>query len=167
MATDDERASVERRLKIHRKNLNALLERKAKFGPLETPVWLENQIADVQGDIALLEPLAPSQKAQDVVSNVSGGIDLATLFVQGTQLSVHILLQAEQNKQIIDQQARDALWRMQAKEVIDTLVQYIDTDKKAADRGRGRNFVLQCVNIALFILSAGFIILLALRVFTR
>lgn len=135
MATDEERASVERRLHIHRKNLSTLLERKAKFGPLETPVWLENQIADEQGNIALLEPLAPSQKAQDVVQNVSGGIDLATLFFQGTQLNAQVMLQAEQNKQIIEQQTRDALWRMQTKEVIDEVVAQVHATERARQHG--------------------------------
>lgn len=111
------------------------MERKAKFGPLETPIWLENNIAEEQANIALYEPLAPSQKAQEVVQNVSGGIDLATLFVQGTQLNAQIMLQAEQNKQIIDQQARDAVWRMQTKEVIDEVVAQVHATERARKHG--------------------------------
>lgn len=157
IATDDERASVVRRLKIHRKNLATLLERKAKFGPLETPVWLENQIADEQGNIALLEPLAPSQKAQDVVQNVSGGIDLATLFFQGTQLNAQVMLQAAQNKQIIEQQARDALWRMQTKEVIDEVVAQVHATEKARQRGAKwyRRAITTALSMSLLALIVG------------
>lgn len=137
MATEEERASIERRLKTHRSNLASLLEKKAKFGALETPIWLENQIAEEQANIALYEPLVPSSKAQAVVQNVSGGIDLTTLFVQGTQLNAQIMLQAEQNKQIIEQQARDALWRMQAKEVIDEVVAQVHASEQARKDGAG------------------------------
>lgn len=119
MPQDEERAHHENLLKIHRRNLQGLLERKAKYG-FEAPMWLENQIKAEQEAIAVHEPLAPSQKVKEVAEGKE--IDLTTLFIQSTQIAAEQARQSIQNKEIIEQQARDALWRLQAKEVIDEVV---------------------------------------------
>lgn len=124
---DEERANAERLLKIYRGNLQRLLEQKAKFGGVEVPIWLENQIDETRAQIAFYEPLAPPQKALTTANAVSGSIDLTILYIQGTQIAAEQARQADQNKEIIEQQARDALWRLQAKEVIDEVVLRVAT----------------------------------------
>lgn len=131
MPADEERAHNERLLGIHRGNLQGLLERKAKYG-LEVPLWLENQIKAEQEAIALYEPLAPSQKQKEVAE--SKDISLTTIYIQGTQMAAEQARQAGQNKEIIEQQARDALWRFQAKEVIEEVVARVTAAETVAQQ---------------------------------
>ncbi len=140
----EDREHNARLLKIHRRNLEVLLERKAQFG-LEVPLSLENQIKAEQDSIALYEPLVPSTKAQEVAQTVSGGIDLTTLYIQGTQIASEQARQSEQNKdivaqnkEIIDQQAVDTLWRLQTKEVIHEVVQRQASVEKVSDERYGK-----------------------------
>jgi hypothetical protein len=49
-----ERLSLERRLQQYMKNLYLLEERRARYG-MDTPIWIENEIADVKGRIAELK----------------------------------------------------------------------------------------------------------------
>lgn len=125
MAIDEERANNERLLRIYRRNLQRLLEQKATYGIGNTPIALENQIDETRAQIALYEPLAPTQSALNTAQSISPSIDLTTLYIQGTQIAAEQARQADQNKAIIEQQVRDALWRLQAKEVIEEVVQRV------------------------------------------
>lgn len=132
MATTDEQQQAARLLKIHRRNLGRLEERKASLAG-EVNLGIENQIEQERADIAALEPLvkpAPSPKVQELVQQTtSGDINNAMLFLQGVQANArmtkqeeHATKQDEQTQLIIQEQARASLWRMQTKEAIDALV---------------------------------------------
>lgn len=138
---DEEREHNARMLETHRGNLRKLLEQKAKFGGIEVPLWLENQIAEQRTQIAFYEPLAPPQKQADTAERVSGSIDLTTLYMQGAQIAAEQARQADQNKEIIEQQARDALWRIGAKEVIDEVVQrFVAMDTRVSENEAEQNW---------------------------
>jgi hypothetical protein len=139
MASQEEVEHAQRLIGIHKRNLEKLEEKKALLAG-DLNISIDNQIAQEQADIAALLPLItppPSKKVQEFVTSTSGGppgeIDLMMLYLQGTQINTRMTQaeaqargdwekQAEQNKQIIDQQARDTLWRMQTKQVIDEVV---------------------------------------------
>jgi hypothetical protein len=122
---DEEREHNARMLRTYRANLQRALEKKAGFGGLNVPTWLENEIAEARTQVAYYEPLVPPPKQQDTAEKVSGSIDLTTLYTQGAQIAAEQARQADQNKDIIEQQVRDALWRLQAKEVIDEVVERV------------------------------------------
>jgi hypothetical protein len=80
------------------------------------------------------------------------------LYLQGTQINTRMTQaeaqargdwekQAEQNKQIIDQQARDTLWRMQTKQVIDEVVAQVVASEQA--RKLGAKWYRRAITIAL------------------
>ena len=148
MATAEERAQAQRLLKIHQDNLAIMEEKKAKYG-LETPLWLENQIAETEANIALLLPLAkppPSKNVQEFVSSVSsspdGPVDLMMLFLQGVQINARMTRQEEQNQKqdeqnqaIIDEQSRASVWRMQTGETIEKLAMQFTASEHARKAG--------------------------------
>jgi hypothetical protein len=164
MASPEERQHAARLLQIHKRNLEKLEEKKALLAG-ELNLALDNQIAQEQADIEALRPLAtppPSKTIQELVTSASGGppgeIDLMMLFMQGTQINSrmtqaeqdakeHREKQAEQTTQIIDQQARDALWRMQTKQVVDELVVQVAASEK--ERKKNAPFIRRVLVIAL------------------
>lgn len=170
MATDAERQHAARLLKIHKRNLSRLEEKKALLGG-EMDLSVENQIDEERANIAALEPIAnpppqPSPKIQEFVKQTTPGeIDLMMLYLQGTQINSRVTVQEEQTKRIVEEQSRASMWRMQTGEVIETLVAYMHNDKQDADKGRRRNLILQLVNVTLLAIAVGVVVALALQVF--
>jgi hypothetical protein len=161
MATSEEKAHAQRLIEIHRRNLERLEEKKATFG-IDVPQWVENQIDEERANIAALEPLVkvqPSQKVQEFVkSTASGEIDMTMLFMQGVQINARMTQaeqeakeyrerQADQTTQIIAQQARDSLWRMQTKQVIDEVVAQVAASEK--ERQKNAPFMRRVLVISL------------------
>lgn len=147
MGSDEDREQAKRLLKIYKGNLRQLLEQKAKLGGIDIPVALENQIDETRAQIAMYEPLAPTQRTQQSAQNVSSSIDLTAIYIQGTQLAAEQARQADQNRQIIDQQARDSLWRMQTKQVVDELVLQVSASEK--ERQKNAPFMRRVLVLAL------------------
>ena len=56
-ADDDQRAAWREQLAIHRKNLHRLEMQLAKYGSLNAPLWLLNQIDDEKAEVQRLEAL--------------------------------------------------------------------------------------------------------------
>jgi len=118
MATSDERAQAARLLKIHRRNLDRLEQQKAKLAG-ELDLSIENAIDEEKANIAALEPIAnpppsPSPKIQEFVKQTQPNeIDLVMLWMQGTQINQRMTKAEEQNQQIIMEQSRASMDRMQ------------------------------------------------------
>jgi len=182
MATEEDRQHAARLLTIHKRNLEKLEEKKALLAG-ELNIALDNQIAQEQADIEALRPLAtppPSKPIQELVTRTSGGppgeIDLMMLFMQGTQINTRMTQaeqeakeyrekQAEQTTQIIEQQARDSLWRMQTKQVIDEVVAQV----AASERERKKNapFIRRVLVIALSLAILSLMVSCSALILTR
>jgi hypothetical protein len=145
MASPEERQHAQRLLKIHRRNLERLEVRRAEIGG-ETNLALDNQIDEERANIAALEPLTkppPSPKVQEFVSSASGGeIDLAMLFIQGTQINARVtqveqqnVEQSKQNQAILEEQGLSRISRMHLKEAVDDLVTRFSASEQARKAG--------------------------------
>ena len=161
MASDEERAHARRLLEIHRKNLQNLEERKANYGSLDVPLSLENQIEKEQANIAALEPLvkpAPSQKIQEFVTQASDG-NWAMMFSQFVLLNTRMTQQEGKTQQILEEQSRGSMWRMQAGEDI----QELKADKAERQQRQGLNFKLQVLSLVVSIATAILVYVLLVR----
>jgi hypothetical protein len=152
MATDEERQQAQRLIKIHKRNLAKLEEKRALLAG-DLNIAIDNQIEQEQADIAALLPLVtppPSEPIQKLVASASGGppgeIDLMMLYLQGTQINTRMTqaeTQAKEDREktteqatkILEEQARASVWRMQTKETIDDLVAWAATSEKRRQRG--------------------------------
>ncbi len=140
MATAAEQQHALRLLKIHRRNLERLEERKAKAG-VDTDLATENAIDEEKANIVALEPIAnpptkPSEKVAAFVKQTTPSeIDLMMLYLQGTQINARVTKQEEQNTQIIDEQSRARMGRIEIKEVVDDLAKKVDTSERRRQRG--------------------------------
>lgn len=117
MASPEEQAHAIRLLKIHRRNLERLEEKKAKQAGA-TDLATDNQIEEEKANIAALEPIAnppkpPSPKIQEFVRQTTPGeIDLMMLYIQGVQINQRMTKAEEQNEYIIQEQSRASVQRM-------------------------------------------------------
>ena len=147
MATAAEQQHAQRLLKIHRRNLERLEEKKAKSGA-DTDLATENAIDEEKANIAALSPIAnpppkPSPTIEAFVKQTTPSeIDLLMLYLQGTQINARVTKQEEQNIQIIDEQSRARLGRLELKEIVADLVTTfadlvgkVDTSEKRRQRG--------------------------------
>lgn len=154
MATDKDRAHATRLIAIHRRNLNELEERAAKYAG-DVPLHIKNQIDEERANIAALEPIAkpqPSQQIQAFVTGVSDGNggNWAMLFSQFVLLNARMTKAEEQTQRILDEQARASMWRMNAGHDIEAL----KDDQQAGERGRRRNLWLLSTTVVTLVVMA-------------
>jgi hypothetical protein len=162
MATQEEQQHAARLLKIHKRNLERLEEKKAKLGT-DLDLGLENQIEEEKANIAALEPIAnppvkPSPKIEAFVKQTTPGeIDLLMLYIQGTQLNQRMTKAEEQNQHIIEEQSRASIDRMQTKEDISTLMSQVSASEQARKRGAKwyRRAITMSLSVAILALLVG------------
>lgn len=162
MASDDDRIHAARLLKIHKRNLERLEEKKAKLGS-GTDLSTENAIDEERANIAALEPIAnppptPSPKIQEFVKQATPGeVDLIMLFMQGTQINARMTKAEEQNQSIIAEQSRASVWRMQLTEIVDTLLAQTAGSELARRAGAKwyRRAIVMALSVAILALIVG------------
>ncbi len=127
-------------LRIHKRNLEKLEERKAKLAG-EVNLGIENQIEEERANIAALEPIAnppvkPSPKvAEFVKATTPGEIDLLMLYIQGVQVNQRLTTTEEQLRHVVEEQSRAAVWRMQMGEDVGALTATVTASEKARKVG--------------------------------
>ncbi len=160
MATEEDRTHAVRLLKIHKRNLERLEEKKAKLGS-DTDLATENAIDEERANIAALEPLvkpAPSQKVQAFVTQASDG-NWAMMFSQFVLLNTRMTQQEEQNQRILDEQSRGSIWRLHAGEDI----QDLKADKQERAKRQHLNFMMQAASLAVSVATAILVYVLLVR----
>jgi hypothetical protein len=174
MATEEEQRQAARLLRIHRRNLERLEVQRAELaGTLN--LALENQIDEERANIAALEPIAnpppkPSPKIQEFVKQTTPGeIDLMMLYLQGTQINARMTKQEEQNQkqeeqnqQIIQEQGRASMWRMQTDDRLGRIEGQVGETENARRNGakwyrRALVIALSVSLLALLVACAAFV----------
>jgi uncharacterized NAD(P)/FAD-binding protein YdhS len=169
MATSEEKNQAIRLLKIHRRNLGRLEEKKANLaGAIDLAV--ENQIDEERANIAALEPIAnpppllSPKVAEFVRQTTPSDIDNTMLFMQGVQLNArmtraeeHDAKQDERLQQIIKDQARASVDRMLAKEAVESLSGQVAASERSRKGGARwyRRAIVGALSMAVLALIIG------------
>lgn len=158
MATAEQRAHAGRLLEIHQRNLNDLLERKAKYGD-DAPLHLDRQIETEEAAIESLKPFLrpdPPRDVQAFINNVSDG-DWAMLFQQGVQQNMRLTKLEEGQVQSRQQQHEAQLWRIEHQDAIRS-IPAIATEVRRETKGRVfgqlRNLLLVAA-LSVFVIANG------------
>lgn len=160
MGSSDDQQQAIRLLRIHRRNLGRLEEQKARLAGAMN-LAIENAIDEEKANIAALEPIAnpptkPSPTIQDFVVQASDG-NWAMMFSQFVLLNARMTRAEEQNQEIIQEQSRASIDRMQTKEVIDALVVQAGATERARIHGAKwyRRALLIALGMAVLALMVG------------
>lgn len=135
MGSADDRIQAERLLKIHRRRLELLEERKAKQGDyadVSLDLQIDEERANVEALIGVLKPTA-SPIVQEVVKRNTGEIDIAMLFIQGVQSNSRITSLESQMGEVKQQLGHAAIERFQTREAIED---FRSTQKESERRRR-------------------------------
>ncbi len=124
MAAPEDRRHAERLIREYTRRKRVLELRKAKQGDSADPA-VDVEIEELEAGIAAVLPLTkpdPPQEAKELVEKqASGGLDIAMLFVQGTQVNTRLTQMQEQLVDIKHEQARAQVWRIEASEKLEQI----------------------------------------------
>jgi len=138
MAGTDDQAQARRLLKIHKRNLERLEIQKANLAG-SVNLAVDNQIDEEKANIAALEPIAnpptpPSPKIQDFIAQASDG-NWAMMFSQFVLLNARMTKAEAQNADILADQSRASIDRMQTKEAISGLSVQVSASEAKREHG--------------------------------
>lgn len=161
MASDADKAHVQRLLETHKRNLQRAEEKKALFGPLEVPNSVENEIDNLKASIAEIEGHRLPPIIQNTRQAVRNQYDNDIDFI--------IADSAARNRRQTKLEEKQTDMATQLHELnkvvlpIAADMQDLKRDNDEGKSGRRRNFWLLMLSISLSAAALGFVLWLAFR----